>query len=73
MAVDLRAIGQELQIVIFGHAGDGNLHPNILFDKRQPEQCARVEQMVGEIFDATLALGSTLSGERGTLNRRSIR
>lgn len=54
-----------LPIVIFGHAGDGNLHPNILFDKRQPEQWAKVEQMVGEIFEATLALGGTLSGEHG--------
>jgi glycolate oxidase len=54
-----------LPIVIFGHAGDGNLHPNILFDKRQPEQWAKVEQMVGEIFEASLALGGTLSGEHG--------
>ncbi len=54
-----------LPIVIFGHAGDGNLHPNILFDKRQPEQWAKVEKMVGEIFDASLSLGGTLSGEHG--------
>jgi glycolate oxidase len=54
-----------LPIVIFGHAGDGNLHPNILFDKRQSEQWAKVEQMVGEIFEASLAVGGTLSGEHG--------
>jgi len=54
-----------LPIVIFGHAGDGNLHPNILFDKRQPEHWAKVEQMVGEIFEASLAAGGTLSGEHG--------
>jgi len=54
-----------LPLVIFGHAGDGNLHPNILFDKRQPEQWAKVEQMVGDIFDASLSLGGTLSGEHG--------
>ena len=55
----LRAISAKygLPIVIFGHAGDGNLHPNILFDKRQAEQWAKVEQMVGEIFDASLAVG----------------
>jgi len=60
-----------LPIVIFGHAGDGNLHPNILFDKRQPEQWSKVEQMVGEIFEASLSLGGTLSGEHGvgTLKR----
>jgi glycolate oxidase len=63
----LRAISDKygLPVVIFGHAGDGNLHPNILFDKRQPEQWAKVEKMVAEIFDASLALGGTLSGEHG--------
>lgn len=54
-----------LQIVIFGHAGDGNLHPNILFDKRDPEQWKDVEQMVAEIFNAALSVGGTLSGEHG--------
>jgi glycolate oxidase len=54
-----------LPIVIFGHAGDGNLHPNILFDKRRPEQWNKIEPMVGEIFAAALAVGGTLSGEHG--------
>jgi glycolate oxidase len=54
-----------LPIVIFGHAGDGNLHPNILFDKRDPEQWAKVEQMVAEEFAVALDLGGTLSGEHG--------
>ena len=54
-----------LPIVIFGHAGDGNLHPNILFDKRVPEQWEKVEHMVAEVFDASLAVGGTLSGEHG--------
>ncbi len=63
----LRHISEKygLPIVIFGHAGDGNLHPNILFDKRQPGQWEKVEQMVGEIFEASLSLGGTLSGEHG--------
>ena len=63
----LRDISQRhgLPIVIFGHAGDGNLHPNILFDRRQPEQWATMERMVGEIFAASLALGGSLSGEHG--------
>ena len=55
----------DLPIVIFGHAGDGNLHPNILFDKRDPAQWAKVEQMVAEIFKAALAVGGSLSGEHG--------
>jgi glycolate oxidase len=63
----LRAISSRygLPIVIFGHAGDGNLHPNILFDKRKSEEWKKVELMVGEIFGAALALGGTLSGEHG--------
>ncbi|MRR30143.1 glycolate oxidase subunit GlcD, partial [bacterium] len=49
----------------------GNLHPNILFDKRDPEQWAKVEQMVAEEFEIALELGGTLSGEHGvgTLKR----
>ena len=54
-----------LPIVVFGHAGDGNLHPNILFNRRDPEQREKVEQMVGEIFRVALDLGGTLSGEHG--------
>lgn len=55
----------DLPIVIFGHAGDGNLHPNILFDRRDPEQWTKVEQMVAEEFALALELGGTLSGEHG--------
>ena len=60
-----------LPIVIFGHAGDGNLHPNILFDKRDPAQWNKVGQMVKEEFATALELGGTLSGEHGvgTLKR----
>lgn len=69
----LKAISQKynLPIVIFGHAGDGNLHPNILFDKRDPEQMKKVEQMVAEEFNVALELNGTLSGEHGvgTLKR----
>jgi glycolate oxidase len=54
-----------LPIVVFGHAGDGNLHPNILFDRRDPAQREKVQQIVGEIFQAALDLGGTLSGEHG--------
>lgn len=57
--------GFGLPIVIFGHAGDGNLHPNILFDKRDADQWARVQQIVAAEFDLALKLGGTLSGEHG--------
>jgi glycolate oxidase len=54
-----------LPVVIFGHAGDGNLHPNILFDMRDPAQWSKVGLMVKEEFSTALELGGTLSGEHG--------
>ncbi|MFH1140748.1 MAG: FAD-linked oxidase C-terminal domain-containing protein [Chloroflexota bacterium] len=47
------------------HAGDGNLHPCILFDERQPGQTARVIAAGGEILKACVAVGGTLTGEHG--------
>jgi glycolate oxidase len=55
----------QLKMGTFGHAGDGNLHPTILCDKRDKEEFHRVEQAVDEIFDVALSLGGTLSGEHG--------
>lgn len=54
-----------IDLVVFGHAGDGNLHPNIIADKRDKEEMRRVEQAVEEIFQAAIELGGTLSGEHG--------
>ena len=54
-----------LPIVIYGHAGDGNLHPAILFDKRDPGQWAKAQNMAAEEFTLALELGGTLSGEHG--------
>jgi len=63
----IREISQKygLPIAVFGHAGDGNLHPNILFDKRKPEEWERVEKITAEIFKMAVELGGTLSGEHG--------
>jgi glycolate oxidase len=54
-----------LEIPLFGHIGDGNLHPNILCDKTNREEMARVTAAAREIFEAAVALGGTLSGEHG--------
>ncbi len=56
---------QDLPIAIFGHAGDGNLHPNILADRRDPVEMERVEKAIAAIFEASVRLGGTLSGEHG--------
>ena len=64
----------ELPIPVFGHAGDGNLHPNILFDLRDPDEVRRVECAARDIFRAAIRLGGTLSGEHGigTLKREFL-
>ncbi|MDF2500164.1 MAG: putative FAD-linked oxidoreductase [Anaerosporomusa subterranea] len=54
-----------LDFAVYGHAGDGNLHPSILCDMSDPEQAPRVHKAVEEMFAATLELGGTLSGEHG--------
>ncbi|HWO94590.1 MAG TPA: FAD-linked oxidase C-terminal domain-containing protein, partial [Dehalococcoidia bacterium] len=63
----IRSISDEtgLPIAVFGHAGDGNMHPNILFDRSREGELARVEAAAAGIFRAALALGGTLSGEHG--------
>ncbi|MCL6431787.1 MAG: FAD-binding protein [Anaerolineae bacterium] len=67
MVARLKEIGRRyaLPIVIFGHAGDGNLHPNILFDRRDPAEWSRVQEASSAIFAAAVELGGTLSGEHG--------
>ena len=47
------------------HAGDGNLHPNICFDRRDPEELARVIAAGREILEACVAVGGVITGEHG--------
>jgi glycolate oxidase subunit GlcD len=47
------------------HAGDGNLHPLLLFDSRDSDQLQRVEKAGWEIMEACVKLGGTISGEHG--------
>ena len=54
-----------LQIGNFGHAGDGNLHPTCLTDERDIEEIKRVEKAFHEIYDETIKLGGTITGEHG--------
>ena len=54
-----------LPMLIVGHAGDGNMHPTIMFDKRDKDMTARAEQALDEVHFVTLEMGGTLSGEHG--------
>jgi glycolate oxidase len=55
----------ELLIVSFGHAGDGNIHVNVMYDGKKPEEKKRAQEAVVEIFQTVIELGGTLSGEHG--------
>lgn len=63
--IDDIAKTSRLDIVNFGHAGDGNIHVNIMIDKKREEEVSRAREAVKEIFQATLDLGGTISGEHG--------
>ncbi|MBF0520087.1 MAG: FAD-binding protein [Nitrospirae bacterium] len=54
-----------IPIACFGHAGDGNIHVNVMVDKNNKESVAKSEKIVREIFKATLDMGGTISGEHG--------
>ncbi|MBI3839392.1 MAG: FAD-binding protein [Planctomycetia bacterium] len=66
----LRRIGQigekhGVRIVNVFHAGDGNIHPILLFDERDPAQIERVLEASGEILDECIACGGSVTGEHG--------
>jgi glycolate oxidase len=63
----LKDIGKRynLKIVNFGHAGDGNIHVNIMTDKNNKEEYQKAKEAIKDIFEATLKLGGTISGEHG--------
>ena len=55
----------------FGHAGDGNIHMNILMDPGVPDEVERAEAAAGEIFREVVNLDGTLTGEHGIGNTKS--
>ena len=67
MVEKIRLLGEEtgLAMVSFGHAGDGNIHFNIMYDQTDASQLAKARTAVSTIFDYTIALGGTISGEHG--------
>lgn len=66
----LKGIGEtakrfDLIVANVFHAGDGNLHPNILFDRRNADELARVEAASKEIMRLCIDVGGTITGEHG--------
>ncbi len=54
-----------IKIPCFGHTGDGNVHTNVMVDGSDPEQVKIAYKAIEEVFQATVDLGGTLSGEHG--------
>jgi glycolate oxidase len=65
----------DTMIAVIGHAGDGNFHPLVVFDRADAAAVARAEDAFGAVMDVALALGGTITGEHGvgTLKRPWLR
>ncbi len=63
----IRNLAEKYHLIItcFGHAGDGNIHTNIMLDRKDPDERKRAAMAVEELFRTVLDLGGTLSGEHG--------
>jgi len=63
----IEKIGEQygVPVVNFGHAGDGNIHVNIMVDRQVPGMDEKAHQAIHDVFQAALDLGGTMSGEHG--------
>jgi len=64
--IDRIAEKYDVTFGIFGHAGDGNLHPTCLTDERNKDEIGRAEAAFAEMFGESIRLGGTITGEHGT-------
>jgi glycolate oxidase len=71
-AVAAVAERHDTAIPVIGHAGDGNFHPLVTFDPRDPAAVARAEVAFGAVMDAALDLGGTITGEHGVGSLKAL-
>jgi glycolate oxidase len=64
-AIERIAAAHKVRCATFGHAGDGNLHPNLIFDRDDPDAARLTHLVRDEIFRAALDLGGTVTAEHG--------
>jgi len=71
VGVEEVAARRQTTIAVIGHAGDGNFHPLVTFDRHDPEAVHRAEVAFGEVMEVALSLEGTITGEHGvgTLKR----
>jgi len=67
LLVGIQEIAQRHGLVVatYGHAGDGNLHPQILYDEYNAEQVEKMERVESDLFRLAISLKGTLTGEHG--------
>ena len=64
-AIGRVAAAHEVEIPVVAHAGDGNTHPNILYDPTDPDSERRAQAAFVDVMSAAIALGGTITGEHG--------
>jgi glycolate oxidase len=64
-AIEEIAARHDVRIGTFGHAGDGNLHPDLVFERGDPTAESKVESVKKDLYRAALELGGTVTGEHG--------
>lgn len=64
-AIERLSAQYNIRVANVFHAGDGNLHPLILFDGREPGALHRAEELAGEILQLCISLGGSITGEHG--------
>jgi glycolate oxidase len=63
----------DMEIGVFGHAGDGNFHPTYVTDAHDPAAKERIEVVRADLYSEVLSLGGSISGEHGTgLSKRDF-
>ena len=65
-AIERISLDAGLPVGVFGHAGDGNLHPTFVVDREDPTAEGRINAARARIYEAALSLGGTITGEHGT-------
>lgn len=63
--IDVIADRYQVPIVNFGHAGDGNIHVNVMIDSKVAGEQEKADKAIEEVFKGALELGGTMSGEHG--------
>ena len=64
-AIEAIALEHDVEIPTVAHAGDGNTHPNIVYDPADPDALRRAQRAFGEVMAAAIGLGGTITGEHG--------